>query len=232
MKLVIVTLVACVACLTTLLLPETAPEPAVHDVGPFKVGFQRGLERASFTGRPLVKVFVSEPDREALDRVNLVLEDAKVQGLMDAFTGVIVPVPDEPVLTEDELKAREETREARIQAAIERGETLPDEPRIPRFSRAELPAVVIQSLSGPFLAVLTGESLTTDALIAALEKAAGEAAPAKSPLLEACDQNPGVFKDLVERGDIDTVRIARDALAEIAPWSPAHAAAESAIAGK
>lgn len=210
--------------------PVAAPDAGIADVGPFKVGFQRGLERASFTGRPLVKVFVPAWDAAAFEPMAQFLADPSLAAAMQGFTGVIVPVPAEEKLTDEELEARANAREERVQAAIDAGETLPPEDSTPRFPAESLPVVVIQSLRGPFLSVLEGEAFTREGLLGALETAAAECPPEKSSLFAAAEEDLAVFQKLAEKADLETLRIARDSLAEVAPGTPAHAAAENALA--
>lgn len=202
----------------------------IADVGVFRVGYDRGLERASFTGRAMVQVFVPATEPSVLEALSTILADGKVTSNMATFTGVIVPVPPEEHHSDAELETRLKEEESRLQAAVEAGETLPEERKPPRFPDAELPTIAIQSLRGPLVAVLQGKAISVQGLSAALELAAVEHPPIKSPLLETCEEDPGVFDRLVAEGEFEAVRIAKESLEEIAPESPALQAATRALA--
>jgi hypothetical protein len=68
---------------------------ALSDVGVFRAGSALGEERAGFSGRPQVKVLVSE-GAETIVRVSAALQDPAVVNAMAAYTGVLVDAAAEP----------------------------------------------------------------------------------------------------------------------------------------
>jgi hypothetical protein len=72
-----------------------AAAQALSDVGKFKVGSALGMERAGFSGRPMVQVFTTADDPN-WPAISACLQSAEVEAEMGAFVGVLVDARAEP----------------------------------------------------------------------------------------------------------------------------------------
>jgi hypothetical protein len=70
---------------------------ALPDVGRFKVGSAAGMERAGFSGRPMVEVFTTADD-PTWPAISQCLQSAELDAEMDSFVGVLVDARSEPAV--------------------------------------------------------------------------------------------------------------------------------------
>lgn len=79
--------------------PAAAPDAGIADVGPFKLGYQRGLERAGFSGSPMLFLFAGP--KTDLPTLQACVRAEPLAVLLRNFTPILIDGQTEPAVETD-----------------------------------------------------------------------------------------------------------------------------------